>query len=1413
MKHRLLKRAIVMLLTLTMLVTGSGAAVFAESLNENAAKDAVTTEQASEAKEDAAQADDADAEEEAEETESEQALTAEDWEAKLPDEVSTDAREAMAEIAESQTGGDVALYKAFANADSLEEGDAAFVMFVLEYANVLGVSKAIGDDSKGTVKSGDLSIPVDADSEAWVKAIKKADFYSEASDDNMPKKGDIVFVKGMAAVVTDTADDGSFTLVGQKNAKDGAVKEYSADAEDIEGFVSLKAVAPDMTADEEAAEEAKEEKEETADKDENAEDVEKTKDADKEVRVTEEELAEKKAEKEVAEAEENGLKEQTVEAEITKAPGLVNKFRSIFATDDNGTEITISGYMPEDATAKAYPVKVEIPSQNVLAAYDITIYTKDENGNDIEWQPEMPLSVSITDNDLLAANKDSKVDFESLNVFHMKDAKAEPEKVKEVVAVDGKVTFDADSFSVYAVTENDPIIYTFQFYNGTEMVREQKIKAGDVLYEPSTPIYPEGTGERFVGWYYEADTEQNLLTFVDDKDYGCVMHVDTIPTDYADSNKVIKIQAKSGSFYYATFYDDTGYNTEGFGDPAVFKVVEVPAGETIDLSKVILTPQDNNHAFAGWSETKGGDTAIDSSAPVTLTGDESYYPVLKLGHRISFNNNVESSSVTYWPPVIVEDGKTIRYGLDATGNEVYHNDPYRPAFEFDGWYTDQACTEGNAVDIESKVPTGDMELFAKWKNVSQAKYSVNIWRQKVTDNKAWGTHDGTEEGEHPRTYDFVKTETRNAVAGTGEDADKWYGSLTSTDIGYGGNGDYKGFHFNGDDSASSQANVRVEVPADSSGVLNVYYDRDLMYYDFRAAIRRLTDGTKPAWSEDTLGRKSYSDYGLLPLPHRTATAQQTRTWISEILTDLPDGGYYTGLYGQSFEQAGYPDGWPEKINCVYSTETGTLSWRQTLALVVYLPPTPANYTPRQTTITTHTGTIDVRSYIETANQNKSDSYKDIFDESLEFNNGNVGAASIALNHYAQTLNGNYSSTPTHSTSFSLPSEQSVFTVSPKFTGFVPDYYIVHAIDRYGNESDIRVEYEDDPVIKGDEYDLTSVNVYHARNKHDVQFFNGNTEYTNYKVSNVFYLAPLDDGSINYPEPTKEGYTFLGWYTDEALSEPFDATGHKMPDANLRLFAKFEKNKYGVHINYDPDGLGASYSSRRYFLIDHGERLVSDRQTAALTPPEGYEFLGWYYTDAHGRTHQWISGDTVEAEDCHDTFERDENDEETLHPGNVPYYGIPMLTLTARYRLVGRVSVEYDAQQEGVTAPTDNNKYYSDSDIVIAGSPTGLPDGKTLVGWADKNNHIYRPGEVVNLEDLTVETIEGTKKVVLTAVYENGIPETHLVYVANNGTNATLEEGPFEFNHHMTLTENAFEYEGYRFMGWSKTQLQIKQWSV
>jgi uncharacterized repeat protein (TIGR02543 family) len=82
-------------------------------------------------------------------------------------------------------------------------------------------------------------------------------------------------------------------------------------------------------------------------------------------------------------------------------------------------------------------------------------------------------------------------------------------------------------------------------------------------------------------------------------------------------------------------------------------------------------------------------------------------------------------------------------------------------------------------------------------------------------------------------------------------------------------------------------------------------------------------------------------------------------------------------------------------------------------------------------------------------------------------------------------------------------------------------------------------------------------------------------------------------------PSKTGYTFGGWFSDEALLTPFTFT--VMPSENITLYAKWLINQYTI--TFEVNG-GSQVAS---VVVDHGQ--VATRP--ADPTREGYQFNGWY----------------------------------------------------------------------------------------------------------------------------------------------------------------------------------------------------------
>ena len=82
-----------------------------------------------------------------------------------------------------------------------------------------------------------------------------------------------------------------------------------------------------------------------------------------------------------------------------------------------------------------------------------------------------------------------------------------------------------------------------------------------------------------------------------------------------------------------------------------------------------------------------------------------------------------------------------------------------------------------------------------------------------------------------------------------------------------------------------------------------------------------------------------------------------------------------------------------------------------------------------------------------------------------------------------------------------------------------------------------------------------------------------------------------------PEPTKENYTFAGWYNG---NEKFDFT--TVPTGDVTLTAKWDINQYTVKFVSD-------YGSFADQTIEHGKPIDTDKLT--IPQVEGFTFDGWY----------------------------------------------------------------------------------------------------------------------------------------------------------------------------------------------------------
>ena len=131
----------------------------------------------------------------------------------------------------------------------------------------------------------------------------------------------------------------------------------------------------------------------------------------------------------------------------------------------------------------------------------------------------------------------------------------------------------------------------------------------------------------------------------------------------------------------------------------------------------------------------------------------------------------------------------------------------------------------------------------------------------------------------------------------------------------------------------------------------------------------------------------------------------------------------------------------------------------------------------------------------------------------------------------------------------------------------------------------------------------------GENAHTITFMNGEAQYA---------IEVLDSEATSYAPvtPTKTGYTFAGWYTDEALTDPYEF-GSTLPES-ITLYAGYEPNTYTI--TYAPGEYGTGSIAADIKIFDVPTTLSSETFTR-----QGYVQIGW--TTANG----WIYfklGDTI-----------------------------------------------------------------------------------------------------------------------------------------------------------------------------------------
>lgn len=380
------------------------------------------------------------------------------------------------------------------------------------------------------------------------------------------------------------------------------------------------------------------------------------------------------------------------------------------ATSDSGVSVEVS--VPEDAFDEPVTMSVcdvvlddvtktrvlsAANGDNVISSVDITFYNA--AGNPME--PSAQLTVSITADMNQQADKLTIVHVDTLEDGAV-DFDIEPQQLASRSTGYDTLTTQTDDFSIFAVVDSPALLYYSFFDNDGNLVSEQTVKEGEILYEPNVPKTLDN--KAFVGWF-EKGSDKPFT------DFGKVGEV--------TKSETLNLTARySSETAHVIYYDTKGLVVRTDIVPINTEITIQPDSPSIVLDSLTT-------CLCGWSDVPHG--ADVSGKYLVGTEDVKLYPILLEGWWATFKSNGGTS-------VDSQFIKSVSTGDECKVKKPY--DPYREGYTFAGWYADQALTVPFDFDKPIYAAT---TIYAKWAPKDNTVYKVNYWIEYQSDieNDKW----------------------------------------------------------------------------------------------------------------------------------------------------------------------------------------------------------------------------------------------------------------------------------------------------------------------------------------------------------------------------------------------------------------------------------------------------------------------------------------------------------------------------------------------------------------------------------------------------------------------------------------------------------------------------------------------------
>lgn len=484
----------------------------------------------------------------------------------------------------------------------------------------------------------------------------------------------------------------------------------------------------------------------------------------------------------------------------------------------------------------------------------------------------------------------------------------------------------------------------------------------------------------------------------------------------------------------------------------------------------------------------------------------------------------------------------------------------------------------------------------------------------------------------------------------------------------------------------------------------------------------------------------------------------------------------TGLYGQSLALLGYQ--WPIAYK-----------WMD-------------NYSGNDATGTgmTYLDSFNAISYPKTTTDNTTHTITTPF-----FVDGYNGNSEII--HVFQDLNGNYSLDNSVTTYGSANNGTALtFNFTDKFEGFK-----VCGYTRQTFTATPATQVKDGDSASTQGYTLY---VYHERRKFTLTLCDS-YNLTPYSEVEVYYGAPLADYLPSAkPTPTestmKAGYSFTGWYSDQATSTKFNFNT-TMPRNNLIAFAGWETEWYLIQIDPNKGQLPAGQST--WFWEPYNGDPIEEYAATTRSYTESLSGT-WFYAIQnrayYGYSDEYVSGEAsargayytkdpsdpaivpdgkrydqaVNAYRYAGWYEVDpDTGNETLYAFGQPVQRNTFLRL--HWKHIGTYRLHY-VPGIGKMNETDENEstfnildagVYADSSEIIITRTAEPPPGYSFVGWRIRNGDdtVYHPGQSFLFNSAyTVTTLDENHKPVLQLVLDAVYSEVSTVSLTTDANGGWLD---------------------------------------